>query len=48
MIGIIYKTTCLKDGKIYVGQHRVKDKETLDPWYRGIENLLYSKSIKRI
>lgn len=35
MIGIIYKTTCLKDGKIYVGQHRVKDKETLDPWYVG-------------
>ena len=35
MIGIIYKTNCLKDGKIYVGQHRVKNKETLDPWYIG-------------
>lgn len=35
MIGIIYKTTCLKDGKIYIGQHRVKDKVTLDPWYVG-------------
>lgn len=35
MIGIIYKTTCLKDGKIYIGQHRVKNEKTLDPWYIG-------------
>ena len=35
MIGIIYKTTCLKDGKIYIGQHRVKNEETLDPCYIG-------------
>ena len=32
---IIYKTTCLLNGKIYIGQHKVKSKKTLDPWYIG-------------
>jgi len=32
---IIYKTTCLLNDKIYIGQHRVKNLKTLDPWYIG-------------
>ena len=32
---IIYKTTCLINNKIYIGQHRVKNLENLDDWYLG-------------
>ena len=32
---IIYKTTCVVNGKIYIGQHKIKDSKTLDPWYIG-------------
>lgn len=35
MKGIIYKTTCLLNRKIYIGQHWLKDEENLDPWYMG-------------
>jgi group I intron endonuclease len=35
IIGIVYLTTCLVNGKVYVGQHKVKNKETLDPKYLG-------------
>lgn len=32
---IIYKTACVVNGKIYIGQHKIKDSKTLDPWYIG-------------
>ena len=32
---IIYKTTYLPTKKIYIGQHKVKNERTLDPWYVG-------------
>ena len=35
MRGIIYKTTCLITGKIYIGQHKIQSEKTLDPWYIG-------------
>ena len=35
MRGIIYKTTCLITGKIYIGQHKIFSEKTLDPWYIG-------------
>ena len=35
MRGIIYKTTCLITGKIYIGQHKILNEKTLDPWYIG-------------
>lgn len=35
MRGIIYKTTCLITGKIYIGQHKIFSEKTLDPWYLG-------------
>lgn len=37
---IIYKTTCLVNGKIYIGQHEVKGKKKLDIWYIGSGTLL--------
>ena len=33
--GFIYLTIDLKNGKGYVGQHKIKDQETLDPEYIG-------------
>lgn len=35
MKGIVYKTTCLLNKKIYIGQHWLKDEENFDPWYMG-------------
>jgi len=35
VIAIIYKTTHLPDGKIYIGQHRIKNQKTLDSNYLG-------------
>lgn len=35
MLFIIYKTTYLPTKKIYIGQHKVKNLKTLDPWYVG-------------
>ena len=32
---IIYKTTCLINNKIYIGQHKIRYPSTLDPWYLG-------------
>lgn len=32
---IIYKTTYFPTKKIYIGQHKVKNERTLDPWYVG-------------
>lgn len=32
---IIYKTKNLKNDKIYIGQHKVVNVNTLDPWYIG-------------
>lgn len=32
---IIYKTTCLINNKIYIGQHKIRYSSTLDPWYLG-------------
>lgn len=32
---IVYKTTCLVNGKIYIGQHYIQSQKTLDPWYIG-------------
>ena len=37
---IIYKTTCLVNGKIYIGQHEVKGKKKLDNWYLGSGTML--------
>lgn len=32
---IVYKTTYLPTKKIYIGQHKVRNEKTLDPWYVG-------------
>lgn len=37
---IIYKTTCLVNGKIYIGQHEVHSLKKLDTWYLGSGKLL--------
>lgn len=37
---IIYKTTCLINGKIYIGQHEVHSLKKLDTWYLGSGKLL--------
>lgn len=37
---IIYKTTNLVNGKIYIGQHGVHNLKTLDPWYIGSGRIL--------
>jgi len=43
---IIYKTTNLINGKIYIGQHLVKNEINLDPWYLGSGTFLF-KAIKK-
>lgn len=43
---IIYKTTCLVNGKIYIGQHYIHSQKTLDPWYIG-SGAIMIKAIKR-
>jgi hypothetical protein len=30
---IVYKTTCLKNNKIYIGQHKTEDPEIFDDYY---------------
>lgn len=42
---IIYKTTCLVNGKIYIGQHYIQSQKTLDPWYIGSGTII-SKAIR--
>lgn len=37
---IIYLTTCLVNGKIYIGQHEVHNLKTFDPWYVGSGKIL--------
>lgn len=37
---IIYKTTCLLNGKIYIGQHEVHSLKKFDTWYLGSGKLL--------
>ena len=37
---IVYKTTCLINGKIYIGQHEVHNLKKLDTWYLGSGKLL--------
>lgn len=32
---IIYKTTYIPTGKIYIGKHKIQNLKTLDPWYVG-------------
>lgn len=32
---IVYKTTYLPTKKIYIGQHKVRNEKTFDPWYVG-------------
>ena len=41
---IIYKTTNTKNGRFYIGQHKLKNKETTDLWYYG--SGLYIKNAK--
>lgn len=38
---IIYKTTNLVNGKIYIGQHTIKNKGGNDEWYLGSGTLLW-------
>lgn len=44
---IIYKTTCLVNGKIYIGQHFVKSQKTLDPWYIGSGKPKFERALNK-
>lgn len=44
---IIYKTTCLINGKIYIGQHFVKSQKTLDPWYIGSGKPKFERALNK-
>jgi hypothetical protein len=35
---IIYKTTCVVNGKIYIGQHKIKDSKTLEANFKGCKH----------
>lgn len=35
VFAIIYKTTCLVNGKIYIGQRIIRNQNNLDRWYLG-------------
>lgn len=45
---IIYKTTCVVNGKIYIGQHKIKDSKTLDPWYIGSGYPKFDNALQKI
>ena len=44
---IIYKTTCLVNGKIYIGQHKIQSQKTLDPWYIGSGKPKFERALKK-